>query len=83
MSIFIYLIYLPTYLTLRTFETMLPSLTHSLYAYCLSSIEEYMYLTLPYLIREYYLIDGGGRSCGGVRLLFIYGDSFLVRGERF
>lgn len=27
MSIFIYLIYLP-YLTLRTFETMLPSLTH-------------------------------------------------------
>lgn len=68
MSIFIYLIYLP-YLTLRTFETMLPSLTHYVHTGC--------------LICESYLIDGGGRSCGGVQLLFMYGDSFLVRGERF
>lgn len=77
MSIFIYLIYLPT---LRNVETILiASLTHSLYAYCLSS---QLKSTLPCFPRGSYLIDGG-RSCGGVRLLFIYGDSFLVRGERF
>lgn len=81
LNVYFYLSYLPTlptYLTLRTFETMLPSLTHYMHT-------GYPQLksTLFHLLRESYLIDDGSRFCGGVRLLFIYGDSFLVRGESF
>lgn len=52
LNVYFYLSYLPTYLTLRNVETMLPSLTHSLYAYWLSSIEEYFTLFSSWILSD-------------------------------